>query len=138
MVNLTSNNGNSMLSLRDQPEHRQWIAGRIYTLLSHYWREDDPDALTTAIASDWVEVLAGMPQRAIQNACVQYLRDEPRRKPTPGAILELTRAAAPPPRMVVANFPPLPKPERISGERANEIMSEIGFRPKSFGGSTND
>lgn len=79
-----------------------------------------------------------MPQRAIQNACIQYLRDEPRRKPTPGAILELTRAAAPPPRMVVANFPPHPKPERISAERAAEIMNEVGFRPKNFGVSTDD
>ncbi len=127
-----------MPSLRDQPDHRQWIAGRIYTLLSHYWREDDPDALTTAIANDWVEVLAGMPQRAIQNACVQYLRDEPRRKPTPGAILELTRAAAPPPRLIVSQAPPPPKPERISAERANEIMKEVGFRPQMFGGPTSD
>ncbi len=138
-MELTSSNGNSTPSLRDQPDHRQWIAGRIYTLLSHYWREDDPDALTTAIASDWVEVLAGMPQRAIQAACLQYLRDEPRRKPTPGAILALARDATPsPPRLVVAYQAPPPKPERVSGERANEIMNEIGFRPKTFGGSTDD
>ena len=137
MANLTSSNGNSTLSLRDQPEHRQWIAGRIYTLLSHYWREDDPDALTTAIASDWVEVLAGMPQRAIQNACVQYLRDEPRRKPTPGAILELARALSPPPRLVQVSAPPQ-RPERISAERATEIMNEIGFRPRNFGGSADE
>jgi hypothetical protein len=79
-----------------------------------------------------------MPQRAIQNACVQYLRDEPRRKPTPGAILELTRAAAPPPRLIVSHQPAPPKPERISAERANEIMNEVGFRPKNFGGFSND
>ena len=138
-MELTSSNGNSTLSLRDQPDHRQWIAGRIYTLLSHYWREDDPDALTTAIASDWVEVLAGMPQRAIQNACVQYLRDEPRRKPTPGAILQMARASAPPPRLVVTQpAPQPPKPERISAQRAAEIMNEVGFRPKGFGGPADD
>ena len=138
-MELTSSNGSSTPSLRDQPDHRQWIAGRIYTLLSHYWREDDPDALTTAIASDWVEVLAGMPQRAIQTACLQYLRDEPRRKPTPGAILALARDATPsPPRLVVAYTALPPQPERISGERANEIMGELGFRPKTFGGPIDD
>lgn len=79
-----------------------------------------------------------MPRQAIQNACVQYLRDEPRRKPTPGAILELTRAAAPPPRLIVSHAPPPPPPERISAERANAIMNEVGFRPKTFGGKTND
>jgi hypothetical protein len=94
--------------------------------------------LTTAIASDWVEVLAGMPQRSIQTACLQYLRDEPRRKPTPGAVLALARNAAPqPPRLVVAYTAP-PPPERISAARATEIMNEFGFRPKTFGGNTDD
>jgi len=80
-----------------------------------------------------------MPQRAIQTACLQYLRDEPRRKPTPGAILALARSAAPPPqRLVVAYAAPPQKPERISGDRANEIMNEIGFRPKAFGGQIDD
>lgn len=104
------------------------------TLLGHYWRDDDPDALTAAIASDWVEVLAGMPKDAIQNACIQYLRDEPRRKPTPGAILALTRAAMPRPKVVMQAVTEPPKPERISAERANEIMNEIGFRPKLWKG----
>lgn len=79
-----------------------------------------------------------MPQRAIQNACVQYLRNEPRRKPTPGAILELARASAPPPRLVVPQPPPPPPPERISAQRAAEIMNEVGFRPKTFGGPIDD
>ena len=122
-------------SLRAHQAHRDWIAGRIATLLSHYWRDEDPIELLTAMAADWVEVMAGMPQRAVQQACVQYLRNEPRRRPTPGAILELARMAMPLPvivRQVVAM--PEPKREVITKEQRDAIMQEVGFRPKQYRG----
>ena len=122
-------------SLRAHQAHREWIAGRIATLLSHYWRDDDPIELLTAMAADWVEVMAGMPQQAVQQACVQYLRNEPRRRPTPGAILELARMAMPAPvivRQVVAM--PEPKREVITKEQRDAIMQEVGFRPKQYRG----
>lgn len=122
-------------SLRAHQAHREWIAGRIATLLSHYWRDDDPIELLTAMAADWVEVMAGMPQQAVQQACVQYLRNEPRRRPTPGAILELARMAMPLPvivRQVVAM--PEPKREVITKEQRDAIMQEVGFRPKQYRG----
>lgn len=34
------------------------------------------------------------------------------------------------------NPAPQEKPERVSAERASEIMAEAGFRPKTFGGDT--
>ena len=122
-------------SLRAHQAHREWIAGRIATLLSHYWRDDDPIELLTAMAADWVEVMAGMPQQAVQQACVQYLRNEPRRRPTPGAILELARMAMPLPvivRQVVAM--PEPKREVLTKEQRDAIMQEVGFRPKQYRG----
>jgi hypothetical protein len=87
------------------------------------------------MAADWVEVLAGMPQQAVQLACVQYLRNEPRRRPTPGSILELARMAMPAPA-IIRPFAPPPEPDRVrvSKDRAAEIMQEIGFRPKQFRG----
>lgn len=107
--------------------------GRVWTLLNHYWREDDEFALTEAIARDWADILEGMPQDAIAKACMAYLRSEPRRKPTPGAIYALARDFLP--RPVVVQRPPPPEVERprITAERANEIMIEAGFRPKKFG-----
>ena len=126
----------SVLSLREHQPHREWIAGRIATLLSHYWRDDDPLELLTAMAADWVEVLAGMPKDAIQQACVQYLRDEPRRRPTPGAILEKARYAMPAP-VVVRKFtspPPEVKRDVATKEQREAIMNEVGFRPKQFRG----
>lgn len=106
------------------------------TLLSHYWRDDDPAELTGAIGQDWADALEGLPQEFIQRACVAYLRDEPRRKPTPGAIYQLARSFMPKPAPArIDHFPkPDPDHQRISKERAAEIMKEVGFRPRKFGG----
>lgn len=63
-----------------------WIAGRIETLLSHYFQPDQPLAVTEAAMTDWLSALDGMPRPAIEHACSGYLRDQPRRRPTPGDI----------------------------------------------------
>lgn len=116
-------------------DHRQWIGGRILTLLSHYWREDDPVELTGAIGKDWADVLEGLPRDAIQAACLRYMRDEPRRKPTPGAIYAMAHESMPKPRVVFNRAPePIQEPERISRERAAEIMAEVGFAVKKMKG----
>lgn len=101
------------------------------TLLSHYWREDDPSELNEALGRDWADILEGMTQDAISKACTAYLRDEPRRKPSPGAIYALAREFTP--RPVVVSQPE-PEREKISAERAAEIMAEVGFKPQRFGG----
>lgn len=123
-----------MPSLREQEartDHRTWIGGRAITLLNHYWREDDPADLSGALGKDWADVLEGLPQDAIQKACIKYQRDEPRRKPTPGAIYQIAREMMPRPAVV-----PQPEPaqvERCSKEEASEIMRSIWFAPKTFG-----
>lgn len=78
---------------------------------------------------DWIEALDGLPQWAIEEACRVYLRDQPRRRPTPGDIRQ--RALT----FMARNAPPaLPTPEpereRITAARAAEIMAEFGFAPK--------
>ena len=64
----------------------QWIAGRALTLLSHYYQPDTPAEVTEAAIGDWVRALEGQTQDAIERACRGYLRDQPRRRPTPGDI----------------------------------------------------
>ena len=131
MANLPSKSNTSTPSLPERAEHREWIGGRAVTLLAHYWRENDPVQLTAAIGKDWADVLEGLPQEAIQRACVQYQREEPRRKPTPGAIYQLARKAMPTPRAV-----PQPEPEReprVTGEAATEICIAAGFTPRRMG-----
>lgn len=114
---------------------REWILGRIATLLCHYWREDDPSELNEAIARDWADILEGLTQDAISKACTTYLRNEPRRKPTPGAIYAMARDYMPRP-VIVASIPPIETqhPERVTAKRAKEILAEVGFRPRKFGG----
>jgi hypothetical protein len=91
-------------------EHRTWIKGRAATLLAHYWREDDDPALLAAMGRDWADVLEGLPQEYIQRACIQYQRDEPRKKPTPGAVYQIARALMPKPEVVVRSEPMPPAP----------------------------
>lgn len=105
MENLPEAKSASTPSLPERGEHREWIGGRAITLLSHYWRDDDPTELTAAIGQDWADVLEDIPQEYIQRACLRYQRENPRRKPTPGAIYELARAAMPDPR--IARLPPV-------------------------------
>ena len=122
-------------SLQERQSRREWVLGRIATLLSHYWRDDDPSELTEAIARDWADILEGLPQDAISKACTSYLRSEPRRKPTPGAIYALARDFVPRPVIVARSPEPDIPRERMSAERAAEIMAEVGFRPKRMGDS---
>jgi len=104
------------------------------TLLSHYWRDDDPVELTAAIGADWADVLEGIPAKYIQRACIRYQKDEPRRKPTPGAIYKLACGFMPRPR-------PVPSAEgmasgpRVTPEAAADILAKAGFRVNKFGGA---
>lgn len=125
MSNLPSQAKSSAPSLQERSEHRTWIKGRAATLLSHYWREDDDPALLAAMGKDWADVLEGIPQEYIQRACIQYQRDEPRRKPTPGAVYQIARALMPKPAPVPREEPPRDPP--CTPEAAAEIMERAGF-----------
>ena len=72
-----------------QPASAKWIAGRIQTLLSHYYQPGGDDALTEAALTDWVRILGGYDQRLIDAACNRYLTREPKRRPTPAAIRDM-------------------------------------------------
>ena len=115
----------------ERVEHREWIGGRCLTLLSHFWREDDPVELTAAIGKDWADVLEGLPQEYIDRACIQYLREE-NRKPKPADIYRRARDLMPAPRFVTPPAPPEPERERVSPEAAEEIMRAAGFKPRAF------
>lgn len=124
----------SLQAQKDRGQHREWIAGRILTLLSHYWRDDDDDALTSAIAADWVDVLEGIPNEYLQKACIQYQRDEDRRKPTPGAIYRLAMEMMPRPKLAYTAPPPPEREPRCDPEVAAAICKAAGYTPKTFGG----
>lgn len=112
--------------------------GRVATLLSHYWTDDDPVELMAAIGKDWADLLEGFPQSVIQSACLQFMREEPRKKPTPAAIYAMARALMPLPKAVPSPSEDAAREPRVSGARALEILAELNFRPRTFGGSSAD
>ena len=72
--------------------HALWISGRVQTLLSHYFQPDNPVEVVEAAIDDWVNTLMHVSQDEIERACGIYLRDQPRRRPTPGDILARAQA----------------------------------------------
>lgn len=86
-------------------EHRAWIKGRAAMLLAHYWREGDDPSLIGALGKDWADVLEDLPQDLIQRACVRYLREEPRRRPSPAAIYQLAAGMLPNQTGALAGMP---------------------------------
>ena len=113
----------------------KWMAFRITTLLSHYYQPDQPSPLSEAVMMDWLRLLDGYSKAAIEHACDGYLRDQPRRRPTPGDILARAKAkdegdAA---RRRMAERPPLvleapegPR-ETVTAEQAERIKLEAGY-----------
>lgn len=66
--------------------HEEWIAGRVEVLLSHYPKADLSPEVRAAAMGDWIDALHSFSQPAIEHACSLYLRNQPRRRPTPGDI----------------------------------------------------
>jgi hypothetical protein len=122
-----------------QPSSPEWIAGRIGTLLDHYFQPDDPAEVSRAQMMDWIRILSTVPQQAISASCEDYLRDQPRKRPTPGEIYNrsnawlLSKGYAKRPRLGPVDRA-LPPPERTDAdrERAGEILDRAGFTAKRF------
>ena len=110
-------------------EHASWISGRIETLLSHYFQPESPTEVKDAALDDWVDALSIFPQPAIEYACRTYLRNQPRRRPTPGdiraAALNETARSAP-----MAIEAPEPRRDVVTPEAAARILAAAGFTPE--------
>jgi hypothetical protein len=75
-----------------QPASGEWISGRVLVLLSHYFTMQSDAHITAAIAQDWIDILSGYPQWAIDKACKKYLAGPNcSRKPIQGNILQLVK-----------------------------------------------
>lgn len=70
---------------------RSWVAGRVVTLLSHYFVAQTDASVAEAVAEDWCAMLEDYPAWAIANAARWWMsRENPRKhcKPLPGDIQE--------------------------------------------------
>ncbi|MFK7942664.1 MAG: hypothetical protein AB8B85_07115 [Paracoccaceae bacterium] len=56
------------------------------TLLKHFYEPDEPDEIFDLRMGDWIDVLADLPQAAIEHAVKERLWEDSRTRPTPGEI----------------------------------------------------
>ena len=117
------------------PADPDWLAGAVLTLLNHYWREEDDPAVLEAMLRDRIAVLRGLPQSALEHARITYMRDQPRRRPTPGdlyarAVAALPKAPCQPEHLAL----PAPDPDRqpVDPDAAAAILARAGFTPDRF------
>lgn len=68
-----------------------WIAGRIETLLSHYFQPDNPVEVFEGALDDWIATLEKFPQEAIEHACGVWVRNYQSKRPTPASIANLAQ-----------------------------------------------
>ena len=86
------------------------------------------------IRRDWMDALQDYPLDEVRAACRQAILDKPNKTPNEGhvrACIQRRRA-----EVVAANRRPepvAPRPERVSPERAAEIMGLAGFSAKRMG-----
>lgn len=126
-----------------EPVEPVWCLARIAALLSPYYEKETPQAVREMEAEDWREALAEFPRWAIERA-VRWWKsaDNPdrRKRPIEGDIAARCRiemGGVPSAVKLLElrrNGPDLTKKEepreRISKEKAAELMREAGFAPK--------
>lgn len=101
------------------------------------WDKDRGSAVHDRLLMDWMDGLQDYLLAEVQAACREWVKRQPRKMPNEGDIENiikefrrdqwLARKATMPPE------PEKPK-ERVSAERAAEILAQAGFAPKRFGG----
>lgn len=134
-----------------EPATGKWITGRVASLLSQYYAGNVTDQVMAAIADDWRRELADYPAWAIANAVRWWIGSENtdrRKKPLPGDIAERAKKELGPiliARSAIRRFDNgtmaiqiKERRERISSEKADEIMAAAGFRPKKFTNAENN
>lgn len=125
------------------PVEPVWCLARVAALLSPYYEKETPQAVREMEAEDWREALAEFPRWAIERA-VRWWKsaDNPdrRKRPLEGDIAARCRVEmnGVPSAVQMLELrrngrdfsqPQLPR-ERVSAERAAEILAEAGLSPQ--------
>lgn len=128
------------------PAEPVWCLARVAALLSPYYEKDTPQAVREMEAEDWREALSEYPRWAIERA-VRWWKsaDNPdrRKRPLEGDIaarckIEMNGVPSAVKMLELRSMESgsakdeAPR-ERLSKERAAEIMAQAGFSVKKFG-----
>lgn len=122
-----------------------WISARVAALLSPYYEKDIPQAVRKMEAEDWEIALRGFPKWAIERAVRWWKSDanpDRRKRPIEGDIAARCRVEmnGVPSAIQILELrrngrdfsqPQLPR-ERISADRAAEILRVVGFDVKTM------
>ena len=95
------------------------------------WERDRNSPAHDRIITDWMDALQDYPLDEIRAACREAVKARPNAMPNEGHIIaEIQKARALFLRLSAPKQKAEPERERISAERASEIMASAGFRPK--------
>lgn len=130
----------TFLGSQDLAKHRAMVAVELEVLAKKYdrfgWDRDKGSAAHDRIITDWMDALQDYPLSEVRAACAAAVIASPNKMPNEGHIrAEILKARH---RYVQS----LPKPEenvgpvqRVTRERAAEILAEAGFAPKKVPGA---
>lgn len=123
------------LGSQELAEHRAMVALELEVLAKKYdrfgWERDRGSAAHDRILTDWMDALQDYPLDEVRAACAAAVLASPDKMPNEGHIrAEIVKAR----KRHVESLPKLaeresPK-ERMTYERAKEIMDEVDFNPK--------
>lgn len=118
----------SLLSKAERDAHDLWLAGRVTTLLGHFYEPDHDPSVFAMMVVDWVDALGGYSQDVVTRACRSYLV-ESNRRPTIADIAERCHALTPRPTVVKAPPKPAkPKAPRVTPEQRAKMVDEAGIK----------
>jgi hypothetical protein len=117
----------SSKALSEQLRLERRIAELVARLLRHYWTADDHPASRQAQIEDWLEDLTELPIECVEEACREWRRTQPDKRPGPGHIRMLAiveqRRRNPSPEPV---YLPAPEPRIADPIRRVEMARRMG------------
>lgn len=131
----------TFLGSQELAKHRAMVAVELEVMAKKFdrfgWDRDRGSATHDRLIADWMDALQDYPLDEVQAACREWVKSNPRKMPNEGDILsKIQRRRNEAWQARKAQMPPEPESpkERMSANRASEILAEAGFTPKRFGG----
>lgn len=127
------------LGSQDLAQHRAMVAVELEVLAKKLdrfgWERDRNSPAHDRIVMDWMDALQDYPLDEIRAACHEAVLSRPNAMPNEGHIIaEIQKSRALFLRLSGPKHEPEPERNRVSAERAAEILAEAGFKPKTFTG----
>lgn len=127
------------LGLQELAQHRAMVAVELEVLAKKLdrfgWERDRNSAAHDRIVMDWMDALQDYPLDEIRAACREAVLARPNSMPNEGHIIgKIMEARAAFVRASRRPEPEEPPREKMTAERAAEIMAQVGFKPKRLDG----